>query len=727
MRYIEHKFTLQESTVEYLKRLKPEFGYGVFGEICYYRTYSRKMADGKNESWADTVIRVINGIMSIRKNHYINNTIEWDDARWQEYAFGLAVSMFKMEWLPPGRGLWACGTDFVAERGSMALYNCSFTNLTSTNFADDIYWLMDCLMLGVGVGFSPINEPLTCTIDQCKQWKTYVIPDSREGWAMSVKLAIEMCTQRTLGYNFDYSLIRPHGLPIAGFGGTASGPEPLMKLHVEIQEQFWSYNKKEIDVVQLKTNIANLVGVCVVAGNVRRSAELGIAPITDETFLDLKDYDKHPNRKAFGWMSNNTVALFENSDFEKLGLVSARVPVRGEPGIANLRNFPFGRVGKRNKYPVRPDKATGLNPCGEITLEHREVCNISETFPTRCVDEKTWLKACEYATFYCSTVSLLPTHDSSTNAVMLRNRRIGVGIVDFVGWVDTTSLNNVVGAMNRGYKRVRKANRMFNAEAGVPEAIKVTTVKPGGTVPKLAGRVSGVSYPTFNHTLRRINVAAIHPIAQILKNANVPYVENPYDKNTLIFGVPILQKGTPADCVSLWEQTLNLITIQRHWADNAVSNTLYFRPKWRLIKVVNSRPMHLTETLSAEPEQLEALCSYFDENEAYNILSDAPKTYESQALKVSFDEFGTMSVFVFDPEHEEDIIERVLAHAAPHIKSLSLLPHSAKGAYENMPEEGITEHEYNERLKAINPIDWSSLTGSDGINEKYCTGDVCER
>jgi hypothetical protein len=55
-----------------------------------------------------------------------------------------------------------------------------------------------------------------------------------------------------------------------------------------------------------------------------------------------------------------------------------------------------------------------------------------------------------------------------------------------------------------------------------------------------------------------------------------------------------------------------------------------------------------------------------------------------------------------------------------------MLPHSPKGAYHQMPEEGITETEYHHRRSRISTIDWSKLSGSDGIDERYCSGPVCE-
>src|SRR5882762_10128624 len=104
--FVNHRFALDYMTEDYLQSLIPPFGYDGFGELIFYRTYSRVMRDGGQESWADCVTRVTNGTFSIRKDFYIKNRIPWDEEFWQEYAKQFAVFMYKMKWLPPGRGLW---------------------------------------------------------------------------------------------------------------------------------------------------------------------------------------------------------------------------------------------------------------------------------------------------------------------------------------------------------------------------------------------------------------------------------------------------------------------------------------------------------------------------------------------------------------------------------------------------------------------------------------------
>ena len=553
----------------------PESG---FGEMIYYKHYSRLIRDELGfpigqENWYDTCERVINGVFTIRKDWYLRNHIKWDEERWQHYAHKMYESMVRMEWLPPGRGLWAMGADFIYERGSMALFNCAYTQLRNEN---DFAWLMDCLMHGVGVGFTPTREGLKL-YDPTFTF-TFNVPDTREGWVELIYRTLYAFARGTGLPKPDVSDIRPKGSPIKTFGGTASGPGPLLELYNKIIDLSYRYIRGEIDEVVYKTDIANLIGVCVVSGNVRRSAEICIGDIDDPVFMDLKDYNKYPERAGWGWMSNNSVRLSKDSDFESLDLIALANTKGYDVGYINMRNLPYGRLNNR-RDDCRRDNAIGFNPCGEIPLEHREICNLAETLPTRCPDEEAWFCACEFATFYCSTVNLLPTHQPSTNSVINRNRRIGVSIVDYTGWKEYTNVATITRNLRHGYHRIKSFNASLADEAGIPPSIRLTTVKPGGTVPKLAGRTSGASHPTFRYIIRRVTFGEHQPIFKYLKDAGIPYEKSVYTDNSYVFEFPLaLGPASPATEISIWEQAMNVVLLQREWADNAVSNTLYFHP-----------------------------------------------------------------------------------------------------------------------------------------------------
>lgn len=724
--YVNERFKLDQKIKHKLLDITPNFGFNGLGEATYYRTYSRQILNEHEEQvgqehFHDTAFRVIEGTFSIRKDWYKKNGIAWYDSYWQEYALKFGQSMIRMEWLPPGRGMWAMGSNFIYERGSMSLYNCAWTEI-GENFEDDFHWFMDCLMLGVGVGFTPLRTSDSFRLYEPVGSYDFVIEDSREGWIDSVRAllrAIRLPNQPMP--RMIYDLIRPAGLLIKGFGGISSGPGPLRFLH----QQILDFARTITDELLFKANVGNAIGCCVVAGNVRRSAEIMLGRPNDPIFMDLKDYTKFPEREAFGWMSNNSVILDDREDFACLGEIAKRVIKNGEPGYVNRRNFPHGRIGKFNDYPLRKDKAKGINPCGEIPLEDKETCNVVETCPTACETPEQWYTACQHATTYASTVSLLPTHRPETNRVVARNRRIGVSMFDFANWKQSHGVHKITAYMREGYNAIRAKNRELADEAGVPESIRVTTVKPGGTIPKLPGRVSGIGNPTFNHTMRRMRVPINNAIHPYLVKAGYRYERDYYEKMhsgehlTDVFDFPIIQNGKPATEVTLWEQAMTLMLVQREWADNAVANTLYFKPMWPLIE-------YIIEDFQDRIEEYFGVVATRHFIYGTDPEMEMPERYKVRARRDSDGEIVEAWIHEFNPKHEENDIEPVLSMIAPMTKSVSLLPHSADGAYKQMPESGITEAQYYAELAKITPIDWSTFGNSDGLDERYCSGPACE-
>ena len=292
---VVERFILNPNTIKVIKYLTPKFGFNGLGEVVFRRTYSRD-----NESLHDVVIRVMHGVMSIRKEHYRRNSLEWNDDDWQQFASDMAIALFKMEWLPPGRGLWMMGTDFTYNRGSTALNNCSACD-TVKDLVHSAEWTMDCLMNGVGVGFST-HWRGTATAPDKEDWEKHVIADSREGWVESlIALMCAYIDSPKYGKNkfprFDYTQIRPAGEPIKGFGGTASGYAPLEKMHKRIEGYLDAFCKGKLETVaqvnqpdehgvwkqvevevckpyahtRLIADIFNSIGACVVAGELARA------------------------------------------------------------------------------------------------------------------------------------------------------------------------------------------------------------------------------------------------------------------------------------------------------------------------------------------------------------------------------------------------------------------------------------------------------------------------
>lgn len=662
--FVHHRFELDPSAQTQIRALAYRFGFDGFGETVYMRGYSRRMPSGRQEAWPDTVLRVVNGLFSVRKDFYKKQRLPWDEGHWQASAAEMAEAIARMEFLPPGRGLFAMGSDYVYQRGAMALYNCAACTLD--DLPHDIGWMMDLLMCGVGVGAETTATPVRMYTPSGLS-RLYVVPDSREGWVESQVLLLRSYVEGSNPIDYDYTQIRPEGAELKGLGGFCAGADPLRQLHERTREICARYIRGEYGATRLKADLANVVGCCVVMGNIRRSAEILIGQISDPEFLDLKNYDKHPERAAWGWISNNSVALETPEDFAQLPEIAARIRVNGEPGFINrVAMAKFGRFGRE-----MPDRARLQNPCSEVPLEHAEVCNLAEVFPTRCPDEAALFRAMKLATLYCSTVSLLPTHRAETNNVVARNRRIGVSVSGIAEWREEIGMARMTRLLRDGYKVLRAENKRLAVEAGVPESIRVSSVKPSGSISQLAGVSSGMHFPTYKYALRRMRAGRQLPIVPVLKAAGYHCQPDPDEpEKTLVFDFPIDQgKARKAAEVSVWEQALLLTALQREWADNGVSCSLYFDP-------------------DREGPELEHV-----------LASIAPMVKSASAL----------------PHYRQAEDEGKPGDGVA----------STRTAYRLMPYEEITKAEYERRRALLKPIDWAAFRG-DGTDEKFCQGDKCE-
>lgn len=176
--------------------------------------------------------------------------------------------------------------------------------------------------------------------------------------------------------------------------------------------------------------------------------------------------------------------------------------------------------------------------------------------------------------------------------------------------------------------------------------------------------------------------------------------------------------------------------VQREWADNSVSNTLYFKPKWKLVcfrDTYVTNPVHADDLRKAQYViELREIAEKLTDSRlmlAFQSMIPIDMLIDGKfKIKTKVNKYGEWELYVYqyDPNHEENDIEKVLSAIVPSIKACSLLPHSAKGAYRQMPEEMLSESEYVQRLNALKPIDWSLFGGSDGVDDKFCSAESCE-
>jgi len=584
-------FKLTSDFVESYKTKPVPWGYkdvagNSVGEITFLRTYSRLKADGTKETWLDVCERVINGMYSLQKDHCKTNRLPWNDAKAQASAKEAFDRLFNLKWTPPGRGLWVMGTPLVNDqKNSAALQNCAFVStneMSKNNPAKPFAFLMEASMLGVGVGFDDKGADKGFDIYEPKGEQMYEIPDTREGWVDSTVALINAYLKPDQpNWVFNYDNIRPFGAPIATFGGTAAGHEPLLKLHEQIRKLFNGRAGNKVTRIDI-ADIGNMIGVCVVSGNVRRSAELLLGRIDDQDFLNLKNADRFPERNSYdpenpgwAWMSNNSVETSVGTD---LSPIVDGIALNGEPGVIWMDvTRKYGRLADQ---PNNKDwRAAGYNPCAEQSLESFECCTLVETYLNRHDSLEDYKRTLKFAYLYAKTVTLLPTHWEETNAIMQRNRRIGTSMSGVANFADLNGLPELREWMDKGYNTIVNYDKAYSEWLGIRESIKTTTVKPSGTVSILSGESPGVHWtPGGEYFLRAIRFGNDDPMLSLFKMANYrvePASENPTKTSVVFFPIKSLAKRSEKD-VSIFEKVSLAATAQRYWSDNSVSVTISF-------------------------------------------------------------------------------------------------------------------------------------------------------
>ncbi len=567
------KFKLADSFIRQYEDKQPDWG--PLGYITYKRTYARLVEDGKRtEEYYETVRRVVEGCFSIQKEHCAKLSLPWDEENAQKSAQEMFKKIWNFKFIPPGRGLWMMGTEFIDKHGSMALNNCGFVSTEDIDVKGTkaFEWLMDALMLGVGVGFDTKGAGKLRIKKPKDETFVFEIPDSREGWVQALRhlLSAYFYGEAVPIYNFSH--IRPAGSLIRGFGGVASGPAPLKEMLDSIEELLNNRIGKTLSSVDI-VDIMNLIGKCVVAGNVRRSAEIALGEIDDNDYISCKGDEKALYHHR--WASNNSIIGYEGMDYSKIipGIVK-----NGEPGIIWLEN-----AQKYSRMLGEPDwkdrKAKGVNPCGEQTLESFELCCLVETFPSRHESYEEFQDTLKYAYIYAKSVTLVNTHWNETNAVMGKNRRIGTSQSGIIDAFARHGRKTIINWCKKGYEYLRHLDDELSEFFCVPRSIKITTVKPSGTVSLLPGVSPGIHYPHSEYYIRRIRISENSSLMPMLKEAGYNIEKDAYSES-MVVEFPVHEKNflRSKKDVSIWEQVANAIDYQRFWSDNQVSITVTFKP-----------------------------------------------------------------------------------------------------------------------------------------------------
>ncbi|QXN73888.1 ribonucleotide reductase [Mycobacterium phage Eaglepride] len=625
-----------ELDIQDLDLEKPKVNFGPTGEIVYNRTYSRVKPDGTQETWPETVERVVDGNLALVDERYRQPGEREDLIR--------LITEFKA--IPAGRHLWASGV-----KNAQHLFNCWVSGWTEKP-SDHFEFTFMRLMEGGGVGanysnrfidYGPVQQELYVHIvcdeehpdyeamrsagvlstEYDPEWAgAFVIEDSREGWAAALVDLIETHYRDEVSHFqrvYDVSRVRPFGAKLKTFGGRASGPLPLARMLIDVCEVLSEIATEGGSLTGIDAMaIDHAIAQCVVAGGVRRSARMSMMHWADPQITEFV------NCKADGkshWTTNISVevdqdfwdALNAEDDLDPelwgpspttlaknvMTTLSQGAVRNGEPGMwdSSLSN-----VGE-------PNTVVCTNPCGEITLEPWEPCNLGHVNLAAFVKDNgrvdyiDLIRAHRLMTRFLIRATFSPVADPKSREVLDRNRRIGVGHLGVASFLAMTGKRYSKAPSDKHFRKVLRelakevddAALQFSHELRIPVPVKKRTVAPTGTIAKMPGVSEGI-HPIFaKYFNRRIRFSVGDPQIEELAAQGYEVEKDLYAQNTMVVTIPtkdtLVQEvvdryGRDAEEIveSADDLTLNELLAfqalyQQLWADNAVSFTANVDPE----------------------------------------------------------------------------------------------------------------------------------------------------
>lgn len=539
----------------------PVPAWGPIGEEVFRRTYSRQ-----DESWADTVKRVVIGNLSYAP----------PDTQLPNERIDLFRLIYTFGALPAGRHLWVTGT-------SAAQFNRNcWVSGWSGRLSDHFRFLSNRLFEGGGVGSNYSSDLIAMankvigTVDvkiQCRYdhpdiddiekevgaalnsdttgYEIFSVEDTREGWVEAwCKLIDTATTQGSHALCFDLSGIRRYGAHLNRFGGTASGPAPLAKSLQQVagilsgvaveQRQLTGIEAMEID---------HELACAIVAGGARRSARIALMTWTDEQIYDFIHVKNNP---ISHWTTNISVEIddeFVRAVNDRSNPLHARargvllevatgMATNGEPGLMNSSLHSVGE----------PVAVRYTNPCGEASLTTTdnalgESCNLgSVNLDHFGSDIQAAREAFRLMARFLYRATLSDHDDPSINTIERRNRRIGVGFFGLQGWcvahgyklTELPDIPELESALVSFRKAAREAADTLAEALGTPKPVKVTAIAPTGTIAQLCGTTAGV-HPVFaKRFIRRVRFSDCDPILDSVKSAGYNVVPDVYAANTSV-------------------------------------------------------------------------------------------------------------------------------------------------------------------------------------------------
>jgi len=499
----------------------------ILSDIAVYMKYSKYISKLKRrETWNELVTR--NKKMHIKKYPLLRDELE--EAYTYVYARKVLPSMRSMQF--GGKPI---------EVAPNRIYNCAYMPI------DHLASFSECMFLllgGTGVGFSVqrhhVDKLPEIQKPNSKRSRRFLIGDSIEGWADSIKVLIQSYFKGGSKIKFDFSDIRPKGSRLVTSGGKAPGPQPLKECLLKIQGILGEKdNGDKLEPIEVH-DIICYIADAVLAGGIRRAALISLFSAEDEEMLAAKTgkwWETDPQRGR----ANNSVVLMRHlitRDFFMRIWERVKESGSGEPG------FYFSN-----------DKDWGTNPCCEIALRPYQFCNLTEINVSDVETQEEYENRARVASFIGTLQA------GYTDFHYLRDV-----------WSRTTEKDSLIGVSMTGIASgkvlgldmkaaslvVKKENRRIANQIGIKPAARATCVKPAGTTSLALGTSSGIHAWHNEYYVRRMRVGKNEAIYIHLAANHPELVEDEYFRphDTAIITIP--QKA-PEGAITRSESSLQLL------------------------------------------------------------------------------------------------------------------------------------------------------------------------
>lgn len=521
--------------------------------------------ENRRETWEETVNRYTS-FFKKRFNEF------------PEEKVNDAIKSLKV--MPSMRCLMTAGP--ALERDEIAGYNCSFVAIDNAKAFDEVMYILMC---GTGVGFSverQFTNNLPVVAEEFHDTDTSIrVKDSRIGWASAYRELISLLYSGRIP-KWDTSGIRPSGSRLRTFGGRASGPKPLEDLFTFTVHTFKRAAGRKLNSLECHDLVCKVADI-VIVGGVRRSALISLSNLTDDRMRNAKNgawWEDNVQRA----LANNSVAYTERPDvgifLKEWGTLYESKS--GERGI-------FNRVAATKKAAANGRRDVdsyeyGTNPCGEIILRSKGLCNLSEVVireSDTLADLKEKIEVATIIGTFQSTLTNFRYLRSDWRKNQEEERLLGVSLTGIMDHPVLSKANDeCVKWLTELREHAIEVNKLWASKLGIPESAAITTVKPSGTVSQLVGCSSGIHPAYANYYIRTVRMDNKDPITKFFKEEGVPNEPDVTKPNDItIFSFP--QKGTVSGVTrnetNALEQLKLYSTYQKHWTEHNPSITVYYK------------------------------------------------------------------------------------------------------------------------------------------------------